>query len=74
MASSKDFIEVHALIDGCVCAIRSECIESVESYKEEKGEYGAVKPAHTEIYYSGHCLEVVESYDEVMNMIWKAEL
>lgn len=68
---NKEFIEVHALIDGCV---RSDCIESVESYKEEKGEYGAVKPAHTEIFYSGHCLEVVESYDEVMNMIWKAEL
>ena len=74
MASSKDFIEVHALIDGCICAIRSECIESVESYNEEKGAYGAIKPAHTEIYYSGHSLEVVESYEEVMNMIWNAEL
>lgn len=74
MAGGKDFIEVHALIDGCVCAIRSECIESVESYNEEKGEYGAVKPAHTEINYGGHSLDVVESYEEVMNMIWNAEL
>jgi len=74
MASSKDFIEVHALVDGCICAIRSDCITAVESYKEEKGVYGAVKPAHTEIYYSGHNLEVVESYEEVMNMIWSAEL
>ena len=74
MAKSKDFIEVHALVDGCICAIRSECIESVESYKEEKGECGAVKPAHTEINYSGHSLDVVESYEEVMNMIWNAEL
>lgn len=71
---NKDFIEVHALIDGCVCAIRSDCIESVEAYNEEKGEYGAVKPAHTDINYSGHCLSVVESYEEVMNMIWKSEL
>lgn len=71
---NKDFIEVHALVDGCVCAIRSDCIESVESYEEEKGEYGSVKPAHTEIYYSGHSLEVVESYEEIMKMIWKAEL
>lgn len=74
MAKSKDFIEVHALIDGCICAIRSECIESVASYNEEKGEYGAVKPAHTEINYSGHSIDVVESYEEVMNMIWNAEL
>ena len=74
MANSKDFIEVHALVDGCICAIRSECIESVEAYNEEKGEYGAVKPAHTDINYSGNCLSVVESYEEVMNMIWNAEL
>jgi hypothetical protein len=46
----------------------------VESYKEEKGEYGAVKPAHTEIFYGGHSLDVVESYEEVMDMIWKSEL
>ena len=46
----------------------------MESYNEEKGEYGAVKPAHTEIFYSGHSLDVVESYEEVMNMIWNAEL
>ena len=71
---NKEFIEVHALIDGCVCAVRADCIEGVYSYKEEKGEYGAVKPAHTEINYSGHKLEVVESYEEIMNMIWKAEL
>lgn len=74
MASSKDFIEVHALVDGCICAIRSDCIESVEAYNEAKVLYGALKPAHTEIYYSGHSLEVVESYEEVMNMIWNAEL
>lgn len=74
MLKSKDFIEVHALVDGCICAIRFECIESVEAYNEEKGEYGAVKPAHTDINYSGHCLSVVESYEEVMNMIWNAEL
>lgn len=47
---------------------------AVEAYNEEKGEYGAVKPAHTEIFYSGHSLEVVESYEEVMDMIWKSEL
>ena len=69
MTKSKDFIEVHALVDGCICAIRSDCIESVEAYNEEKGLYGALKPAHTEIFYSGHSLEVVESYEEVMNMI-----
>ena len=74
MAKSKDFIEVHALVDGCICAIRSERIESVVSYKEEKGLYGAVKPAHTEIFYSGFSRDVVESYEEVMNMIWNAEL
>ncbi len=74
MLKSKDFIEVHALVDGCICAIRSECIESVGSYNEERGVCGAVKPAHTEINYSGHSLDVVESYEEVMNMIWKAEL
>jgi len=70
---NKCFIGVHTLIDGCVCSIRTDCIEAVMDCKEERLAYG-VKPNHTCIDYAGHSVDVIESYATIMDMIWKSEL
>lgn len=70
----SNFIEVHALYDGCIAAIRADVIDSVMENSEQNVE-GAMKPACRSIIYSGgRCLDVTESYEEIMNMIWNAEL
>ena len=53
------FIEVHALCDGKVASIRADVIDAVFD-NDEMDIDGAHKPA--------------ESYEEIMNMIWNAEL
>lgn len=69
------FIEVTALVDGRKACIRAECIESVLDNAEERNEYGLVsKPECRTVNYSGHYIDVVESYDDILNMIWNAEL
>ena len=76
MPLSKDFIEVHALVDGKVASIRAESIDAVLDNSELKNEYGYVeKPeCRTIDYAGGRSLDVKETYEDIMNMIWNAEL
>ncbi|MBR1449536.1 MAG: hypothetical protein IJ588_12425 [Prevotella sp.] len=67
------FIRVTALYDGKEALIRAACIDSVSDDAEEKVDYG-VKPACRRITYSGNCIDVVESLDEIADMIYSAEL
>ena len=69
----KEFIEVTAQYDGKKACIRASCIECVTDNAEQKdGE--TIRLASRTIFYSGRSINVVESYDEIINMIWNAEL
>lgn len=69
----KEFIEVTAQYDGRKAIIRSACIEAVTDNAEQKdGE--TIRLESRTIYYSGHTINVLESYDDILNMIWNAEL
>lgn len=69
----KDFIEVTAQYDGKKALIRSACIESVTDNAEQKdGE--TIRLACRTINYAGRSINVLESYDDIINMIWNAEL
>lgn len=73
MRRLREFIEVTALSDGKKSLIRAESIIAVHDCGEEDEVYG-VKPAHRLIEYSGSELDVVESLDDICDMIYNAEL
>lgn len=69
----SNFIEVTCLLDGEKALIRTECIEAIYDNPETQLSWG-VKPRFTTIEYGGHSIDVVESYEEVKNKMWRAEL
>jgi len=70
---SKDFIEVTALYDGKKAAIRAEYIESaIDNAEDRNGE--EIKLACRTINYAGRSINVIESCDEILDMIFHAEL
>ncbi len=73
MINLKEFIEVTALYDGKKAAIRVACIDSVIDNSEQKMEYG-VKPACRTINYGGYSIDVIDSYDDICEKIYQAEL
>lgn len=73
MSCMKVFICVTSIYDGRKAYVRASCIEGVSDNAEEILDFG-VKPAHRSIVYSGVCLDVRESIDEIMDMIFNAEL
>lgn len=73
MSKLNGFIEVTALIDGRKAIIRAESIMAVYDNGEERVDYG-VKPSHRCIIHSGTSIDVVESLDEICDMIYSAEL
>ena len=71
MENLKEFIEVHALYDGKPACIRAACIEGVTDNAETNtGE--EIHLACRTIFYAGHCINVTESYEQIIDMIWKA--
>lgn len=74
MAESKDFIEVTTLCDGRKASIRAVCIDAVLDNVEHVDGKGRRIPACRTILFDGESLAVTESYDEIMDMIWKSEL
>lgn len=69
----KDFIEVTAQYDGRKACIRAACIEGVTDNAEQKdGE--TIRLESRTIFYAGKSINVTESYEEILNMIWNAEL
>lgn len=74
MENPNGFIEVTCLSDGMRASLRAENIVSVYEVGEEIDD-GAKRPAHVQIVTSnGSCLRVTDSYDDVKQKIWKAEL
>ena len=70
----NEFIEVTCLNDGKKALIRIDLIDAVYEYGATQKDYG-IKPAHTEICYdSNKSCDCVETYEEVCNMMWRAEL
>lgn len=68
------FIEVHALCDGKIASIRADCVDAVFDNDAQNVD-GATKPPCRSILFSGgRSIDVTESYEEIMNMIWNAEL
>ena len=76
MPIPKDFIEVHAQFDGKPASIRSESIDAVidnDAYQSKDS--NEKRPACVTVCYGGgRSLDVTESYAEIMDMIWNAEL
>ena len=69
----KEFIEVTAQYDGRKACIRAACIEGVTDNAEQKdGE--TIRFESRTIFYAGKSINVTESYEEILNMIWNAEL
>lgn len=73
MKNLKEFIEVTAMYDGKKAAIRAACIESVVDNAEERNGTN-VKFACRTIHYSGNSIDVTESYEEICDMIYNAEM
>lgn len=73
MNNLKEFIEVTSIYDGRKAAIRVACIDSVVDNAEEKQDFG-MKPECRRINFGDGYLDVSESYDDICNMIYQAEL
>ena len=69
----KNFIEVTSIYDGKKAEIRVACIDSVVDNAEERQDFG-IKPECRRINFGGSYLDVSESYDDICNMIYQAEL
>jgi len=71
----KEFIHVTSIVDGKRAAIRAANISAVYENDGEKLKFGGYKPPFTTIEYDGaSTVDVAESYDEVCEMIYSAEL
>ena len=73
MEKLNGFIEVTSQYDGKKALIRAATIEAVTDNAEDKnGE--SIRLACRTIFYAGHTINVIESYDEIADMIYQAEL
>ena len=73
MSGLRDFIVVTALSDGRRSIVRADSIVAVHDIGEEEYSYG-VKPSYRTIDYSGGSIDVVETLDEISEMIYNALL
>ena len=73
MRHPNGFIEVTALADDRKALIRAESIMAVYDNGEEDVEYGT-KPEHRVIVTTCMSLDVVETLEEISDMIYRAEL
>ena len=69
----KEFIEVTAQYDGRKACIRASLIEGVTDNAEQRNGENISFECRT-IYYAGHSINVIETYDEIVEMIYNAEL
>ena len=68
------FIEVTSLIDGKRFLIRVDSIDAVYENDPKSEKYGGKKPACTTVVYGNCDVDIAESYDEVLQMMWKSDL
>ena len=73
MERLKEFIEVTAQYDGRRALIRAACIEGVTDNAEQVNGEQCRYECRT-INYAGRSIDVIESYDEIVDMIYQAEL
>lgn len=73
----KEFIEVTSIYDGKKAIIRAACIDAVVDNAAETANFAGhnvmVKPPCTTIKYSGTSIDVMESLEDISNMIYQAE-
>ena len=69
----KEFIEVTSVCDNKRAAIRAVCINCITENEETDEEEGITVDYRT-IDYDGGSIDVIESYEEIMAKIYKAEL
>lgn len=73
MDNLKEFIEVTAQYDGRKACIRAACIEGVTDNAEDRnGEQ--VRMESRTIFYAGRSINVTESYDDIIAMIYRVEM
>lgn len=74
----KEFIEVTSVYDGKKAVIRAAIIDAVVDNAPESEHYAdgmyMVKPACRTIRYAGATFDCLESYEDICDMIYKAEL
>ena len=73
MENLKEFIEVTAQYDGRKACIRAACIEGVTDNAEDRNGESVRLECRT-ILYSGRSINVTESYDDIIDMIYRAEM
>lgn len=73
MSRLREFIEVTAQYDGRKAFIRSSCIEGVTDNAERWDGKECFFPECRTIYYAGRSINVKESYDEILSMMYGAE-
>jgi hypothetical protein len=72
---NREFIEVHTLEDGKRLCVRSADVVAVYECDAERIMPHVIKPAHTLVEFAhGGNAEIVETYDEVCDMIFRAEM
>lgn len=83
MSNLKEFIEVTSIYDGKKAMIRAALIDSVidndrevkNFYNEDGATFSFVtKPSCRRIFFNGNDFEASESYEDIINMIYNAEL
>ncbi len=67
------FIEVHCMSDAEPVLIRTDSISSVYANPSEQFDWGT-KPAYTTIEYGGVQVDVRENYEDVKELMWRADL
>ena len=75
----KEFIEVTSIYDGKKASIRAACIDSIVDNAPEIKHYAdgcrcVVKPACRTIKYNYEEFDCLESYEDICDMIYNAEL
>lgn len=78
MSNLKEFIEVTSVVDGKKASIRAAAIDGVFDNDLEYAEYGnnrfVVKSPCRTIRYNGGSFDCIESYEDICDMIYNAEL
>ena len=74
----KEFIEVTLIYDGKKAVIRAACVDAVVDNAPETESYAGgrymIKPACRTIRYAGNTFDCIETYEDICNMIYNAEL
>ena len=78
MSTLKEFIAVTSIYDGKKALIRAACIEAVIDNAAVTNDFAGrrciTKPDCRTVKHSGNDLDVIESLEEICDMMYQAEL